>query len=88
MTYNTWTDEDTELRPDGTPWPSYTPAISIQVDANGGTVVVQARDSTGTWAPFADYTFSEDTLQIIEVAALPALRIVTTGSAKFRLTRG
>lgn len=88
MSYNTWQDGTVELRPDGTPFPSYAPNITLQVHANGGSVTVQALNSSATWAALAEYTITDDALRILQVAASPPLRVVASGGAKFLLTRG
>lgn len=57
--------------------------VTLVVDAGTGTVIVQVRDSGGSWATME--TLGSDGWHKIDVANCPAINIDVTGDAQYKV---
>lgn len=79
-----WTTEP-QIIPEGRDsFPGYASPATIQVDPGNGTVQLQHMNPTGLWETFE--RIAEAGVQKLDVVNMPAIRVIATGTAQFRLT--
>lgn len=79
-----WTNEP-QIIPEGRDtFPGYASPATIQIAPGEGTVQLQQRNPAGIWETFESLV--EAGIQKIDVVNMPAIRVVATGNAQFRLT--
>ncbi|RYH10102.1 hypothetical protein [Tropicimonas sp. IMCC6043] len=65
-------------------FPHYASPATLQVAAGTGGVELQHRDPAGNWATFE--TISVAGVHKLDVANMPAIRLVATGDAQYQVT--
>lgn len=79
-----WTSDPKVFPENEQDFPHYAGPATLQTDPGAGSVELQHRNAAGAWVAFEAIT--EPGVQKIDVANMPAIRLATTGGAKYRLT--
>ena len=79
-----WTSASKVFPENEQDFPHYSGPATLQTDPGTGSVELQHRNAAGAWAAFA--TITEAGVHKIDVANMPAIRLVATGDAQYRLT--